>query len=240
MNDKELGRHLAQNLVAEDEKTSSDAKARLRDASPRAADFTAKELVSFIKKGGASAEAACRALSDKQGHHFGGKSWARLFKALMKAQEKRVPLAEQAFAAVVSRGPDPKYLQKLDKHKPPASAHIVPRVLSVGKRIWVWVVCSFPVFFAAIEIFTGGAWALHAALGLVVLAVVVVLIDAFLRRCPACKKMLAGDLMSIAKSGSYTRSVTVQSSSGPASVDQTVDTHDRNWRCVSCNHRWTT
>ena len=240
MNPKEVGRELAASLASAEQGVSDAAVKTLRTAPPSLSDAAAKALAKILRAGGDDAERVCRALADPKAPQFGGKSWHRLFKALMKAQEaggalgKAASLAMQGF---VMRGPDPKYVEKLRKHRPPASANPVFRVLSVAKRIWVWVTFPFGAFFILALTSMSQTSNGVAAIGVGAFLLLLVIIDSFLRRCPSCKALLAGQLLSIVTDGSYTSSVQV---SPGRYADQTTNTHRRDWRCVSCGHRWHT
>lgn len=101
-----------------------------------------------------------------------------------------------------------------------ASTKLVPRVLSVFARAWVVVVFWLPALLAVFVLVNLPEARLPVAAGLVAHATLVVCIDALLRRCPSCRRLLAGHMLSLVR-------------------DQ-YDFHVRTWKCVHCHHRWKT
>lgn len=243
MSNKDEGRRLALALSTGDPAASAEARAALSRAPPSITDPAAKQLIALLAKGGTPAESICQALAEPDAPRFGGASFSRLLLALTEAQSKGGTLqglATQASTNMFGRGPDDDYIRKLEDDRPPASARLPLRILSVGRRIWVWVVFGMASLFAIPAMVSGSGTAILGVAGLTLLAVVVVIIDAFKRRCPSCHTLLAGQLLSIVQDGSYTSTVAVQTTRGTEMVDQTVNTHRRTWRCVECGHRWST
>ncbi|HFE45939.1 MAG TPA: hypothetical protein ENJ18_10690 [Nannocystis exedens] len=238
MDNKAIGQQLADALISRDKAEKKQARESLRDAPPSITDAAAKRLAALLRKGGREADAVCQAIEHPKAPRFGGRSWHRILKALVKHQQ-RGSAAAQATTRFISSGPDPHYAAKKEQEKPPLSEKLVLRILSVGKRIWVWVVLSMGGLLIAAFASMSAQPAAYGWTVFAILVVACVLIDSLLRRCPSCNKFLAGQMLSIIQSGSYERSVTRQTSSGPRYGSETVNTHVRRWRCVSCKHHWT-
>lgn len=156
----------------------------------------------------------------------------RLAKALASGDQ-------DAVAAVVGRL----------RNSPPAPADaaedygptsLLRRILSVGKRAWFIGVFGLMCLVAIPAMFEGVAFAWLIVEILVTFVVIAVVIDAFKRRCPQCRKLLAGHLVRIEGTGSYESSTIVDTPSGPTSVTTTVSTHRRTWRCPFCRTEWAT
>lgn len=116
-------------------------------------------------------------------------------------------------------GYDPDGLRERENAAARRATPSIPRqVLSVFTRAWVIVVFGLPALFVVIVALKGREILPVCLAGLTLHALVVVGIDAFLRRCPSCRRLLAGKLLSIVR-------------------DQ-YDFHVRSWVCVHCKHRW--
>lgn len=222
-NTRARGARLAEDLISDDPEAIARAKAALRTAAPIVSDAAAGVLIEHLRRGGAEAERVCLALAQPDAPGFGGKSWSRLFRAFMKIQrdDRLGPRAKAAMQTVVSRGPDKGYLRrKQDARAATASTNLAVRVLSVATRSWVIVVLGLPALFGTIAIVTTPSARLPIAIGLACLAFAVVWIDAFKRRCPGCRKLLAGKRLSI--------------------VADDYGGHILSWSCVFCQRRWKT
>jgi hypothetical protein len=217
------GASLAEDLISDDKGVASSAQRELRTAAPLVSDAAAKVLVRYLRGGGPKAQHVCRALADADAPSFGGKSWSRLFKAFTKltGSKDSSPLAQAAMQRVVSRGPDQGYQRRREEAAAASTSTSLPRrILSVMTRAWVIVVLGIPALFGVILIATTPSLRIHAILALLSLAAVVVVIDAFTRRCPRCRKLLAGKRLSI--------------------VSDNYGGHVLSWSCVFCDHRWKT
>lgn len=147
-----------------------------------------------------------------------------------------------AAVAVSSRGADGQYVRKLQQSRANGSPHPVLRILSVAKQIWViglvLLVGLVGLVVVPTDLYDPTMLPTIAA-GLGIVAVLIVVIDAFKRRCPKCRTLLAGDVISIVRTGSWTNYDKVTTSSGgSAHVGHTVHTHGTTWRCVHCGARW--
>lgn len=244
MSEKHKGRHLAEALISEDPAVARGAQQELQRTTPRASDAAARHLIRLLKAGGPTALAVCRALASSKAPRFGPGSWMKLFLALNAAAERRGgpgQLAAQASQNVSLRGPAGGWLKRIQDSRPPRPTHLPYRVWSVATQIWVWVVFGLPALFVISMMWEGAVEARYGGTGLVVFAIVVIAIDAFKRRCPSCRRLLAGDLLSIERTGSYENSHAVQTSSGAtAHINSTIHTHGMTWRCSFCRHRWST
>jgi len=239
MDDKTKGRKLADALISQDEAEAADARETLGDAPPSITDAAAKQLASYLRKGGPEADAVCQAIEHGKAPRFGGRAWQRILVGLTKHQGRGSAVALSA-TRFITHGPAPDYAKKKAREKPALSEHVVARILSVGKRIWVWVVLAMGGMLIAAFTSMSGSPTCYGWMVFAMLVVSCVIVDSVLRRCPSCGKFLAGQMMSIVQSGSYERGVTIQTSSGTRYGKETVNTHARNWRCVSCKRRWTT
>lgn len=101
-----------------------------------------------------------------------------------------------------------------------ASTNILWRVLSVFKRAWVIVVFGMPALFYVVLLLSQPSIWLYPTTGMAVLALFCIGVDAVKRRCPRCRKLLAGKLLSI--------------------VSDNYGGHDLSWSCVFCKRRWKT
>ena len=109
----------------------------------------------------------------------------------------------------------------------------VGQLTSVFTRAWVLAVAIMvAVGFIALvaEALWGAAAGLIAAFTLFSVA-----IDALIRRCPSCRRWLAGTLTRIEQDGTM---VTLHSTpTGLATGERNL--HQRSWACVHCGHQWT-
>lgn len=226
------GSELALALISEEPERAEMARKALRDAPPKVTDAAAEALCEHLKNSGRS-KATARALSHKQAPRFGIESHTRLMMALTEAGHN------DAVLKWMQHGDDPNYLEKAEDAKPPLGTNLLRRIASVATRAWVIVVFGLPALFGGVWMFTEPTRAPVIAGGLAALGFVCVVLDAFMRRCPSCGKLLAGQLLSIVRDGSYTTTDAVETTSGTtAYVESTVHTHKHNWRCVFCQHKW--
>lgn len=244
MSDKDKGRQLAEALISEDSAAAEAARQELQRTTPRASDAAARHLIRMVNGDGPTALAVCRALADSKAPRFGPASWTKLFLALAAAAERRGgpgPLAAQASQNVYRRGAAGGWLKRIQNARPPRPTHLPYRVWSVATQIWVWVVFGLPAAFVLWMMWGGAIDARYGGAGLVGFALVVIAIDAFKRRCPSCRRFLAGDLLSIQRTGSYENSHAVETTSGAvAHVGSTVHIHGMTWRCAFCRRKWST
>jgi len=113
------------------------------------------------------------------------------------------------------------------------------RLVSVLTRPWVIGFGMFPVLLAVIGVATTtGTVRVGLAVGIAVAFALVFAIDAAVRRCPACRRWLAGMQIGMRHLGSFTESVMVSSPRGPTSVERTGHSYSNLWHCVHCQHRW--
>lgn len=130
------------------------------------------------------------------------------------------------------------HLEGLPPRPSPGGRSLGARLASVFVRAWVLAVLG-PALLIAIPVFALSAPTRAViAIGTGVASVLAVSIDAFLRRCPRCRKLLAGVVESIHAAGSYTTSVLVDSSAGSARIDQTRTSYAHRFRCAHCDHVW--
>lgn len=93
-------------------------------------------------------------------------------------------------------------------------------IFSVFTRAWVIVVLGLPALVAIPMMLSSRALRVPVGLGLLGLAILVITIDAFRRRCPKCRILLGGRLERL--------------------VNDDYGDHVRHWQCASCAHRWKT
>lgn len=220
---KALGRRLADELIAGDGAVVKQAKAELRGAHTKVSDAAAKQLARYVRGRGPKAEAVCRVLAHNDAPRFGGRGWAKLFRALLRASSKPglESLAQGALANNLMHGPAKSWLKrKQAEREAEASTNLLWRALSVFKRAWVIVVFGMPALFYVILLLTQPSIWLYPTIGMVVLALFCIAVDAYLRRCPRCRKALAGKLLSI--------------------VGDNYGGHTLSWSCVFCKRRWKT
>jgi hypothetical protein len=238
MNAKQEAQRLVDALTSGDSTAQGEAVAALKTAPPKVTDRVAKLLVQRVKRGGADADAICVALIRKDFPRFGPQSFSRLIVGLQLAGRT------DASVAVSMRGPDGQYLRKMEESRANGSTHPALRVLSVAKQIWV-IMLFLPVglglLVAMPSVRSDPSLVPLLGAGLGVLVVLVIIIDAFKRRCRKCRKLLAGDTLRVVRTGSYTSYDSVATTSGGTTqVGKEVHTHSTTWGCVHCGHRWTT
>ncbi len=219
---KQRGIELAAQFISDDGTTAKRAKGELRQAGPVTTDAAAKALASRLRRGGPEADAVCRALKQKDGPSFGGKGYSKLFRAFMKLTKRNDnPLATAAMQAFISRGVSKAYQRRKESAKARrASTGAIRRVLSVFTRAWVIVVFGFPALIGVILFVSTPGARLYTVVGLGALALFVVIVDSYKRRCPKCRKLLAGALLSM--------------------VSDNYGGHILSWSCAFCKRRWKT
>ncbi|HLT36596.1 MAG TPA: hypothetical protein VK034_09925 [Enhygromyxa sp.] len=209
----------------------------MKTAPPKVTDRVAKLLVRTVERGGPDADAICVALTRKDFPRFGPQSYSRLMVGLQLAGRIDASLA------VTTRGPDGQYRRKLEESRANGSTNPALRVLSVAKQIWVimlFMLVGLGLLVTIPSVRSDPSLIPLLGAGLGVLVVLVIIIDAFKRRCRKCRKLLAGDVLSIVRTGSYTSyDMVTTTSGGTAQVDKEVHTHSTTWGCVHCGHRWT-
>jgi len=241
---RDRGALFAESIASEDEALAAAGLEELRSAPPSVLDEVARRLEATLAAGGPEAARACAQLARGGARRFGGEAWQRLMRALTEAQAAGVPGAQTAFQSVVMHGPDPEHVRKLREERASRPVGPVRQLLSVASRIWVWVALPMAcvllgVAGAAVE--PTGYSLLPLAIGVPVTLVSFVALDAFLRRCPRCRLWLGGRLLALVKTGTSTESVHVQAASGGTeTVQRSVSTFRRDWRCVRCGHAWST
>lgn len=219
---KAHGLHLAAELVSGSAARVKASLDELSNAPPIVTDAAAGAIAAYLRGGGANARAICEVYIANPPPRFGGASFHKILRAFTAASSSDglAHLAEQAMAAHVTLGSDAKYLGKVSKEKATAaSAGLGLRILSVFKRPWVIAVFWLPVLFGVVLLATArdARPIVGGAIG--GLAVLVVVLDAYFRRCPSCKRWLAGRPHHVVR-------------------DQ-YDFHVTTFGCVFCKHTWT-
>lgn len=233
MSAKQQAQRLVEALGSGDSAAQAEAIKTLKTALPPVTDRVAKLLVKTVRRGGPPADAICTALVRKDFPRFGPLSYSKLIVGLQYANRPAASLA------VSTRGPDGKYLAKVQESRANGSTHPALRILSVAKQIWVIMLFGLILMIAIPSAFIDPTIVPMLGAGLGILALLTIIIDAFKRRCRKCRKLLAGDVISIVRTGSYTAYDTVETGSGStARVGREVHTHATTWRCVHCGHRW--
>ena len=117
------------------------------------------------------------------------------------------------------------------------------RILGVFLRPWVLAFCALPIVIACVLVISvaSGIGQLIGALAIAAALASIVMVDARMRRCPACHRLLAGMFMGVRSIGTYTEHVTVETiHGGHATVDRSVGAVSRIWVCAQCKYRWET
>ena len=187
-------RQLATALVEGNAEARAQARETLREAPPKVTDAVAKQLVGVLRKGGDQARACADALYDRKGPRFGELAHTKLSLALQRAGTRDPDAGTQH--AFVSRGRDGQYWRKLEDSRPPGNPHPVARVLSVTRSWWTWPVFGMALAILIPMIAGGGTGRTVGASVLVGMIAVAIVLDAFRRRCPRCRKLLGADLLS--------------------------------------------
>lgn len=218
-----LGERLAAELSSTEEDVAARARRDLRDAPPVVTDAAARVLAGLLKTGGPEAERVCHALRASDRPRFGGRSYHKIFRALMKASRRGGSLgaaANQAMETFVVGGIDEGYRRKKEKARAAEPTSLARRILSVFTRAWVIVMVGIPSLFAIGALIGVPGARPYVAAALLGATVLVVAMDAYLRRCRSCRRLLAGTLLSIVK-------------------DNYGD-HIQSWACTHCGRRWQT
>jgi hypothetical protein len=221
--DKERGRALAAELISGEATRVEASLAELAEAPPIVTDAAAGAIAKYLREGGANARAICQVYIANPPPRFGGGSFHKVSRAFVAASsvDGLGHLVEQAMASHVTLGSDAKYLGKVSKAKSKGGSTGLPlRVLSVFKRPWVIAVFWLPVLtFGIAGLATAGDARPVVGAAILGFAVLVVALDAYLRRCPSCKRWLAGRPHHVVR-------------------DQ-YDFHVTTLGCVFCMRQWT-
>jgi hypothetical protein len=218
---KERGRALAADLISGDAAKVTASLHELRNAGPVVTDAAAGAISGYLHGRGAQARAVCEVYVAHDPPKFGGSSHNKILRAFVRASEVEAlaPLAERAMSVHVTQGIDARYLEKRDRVKASGSPKSLPmRLLSVFMRAWVIVAFGFPALFAIIALFTVPGARLIIGSALVAYALLVVAIDAYLRRCPSCRRWLAGTFLHV--------------------IRDEYDFHVTSWSCTFCKRGW--
>jgi hypothetical protein len=217
------GERLAAELSSADQDLAARARQDLRGAPPVVTDAAAAVLAKLLRRGGADAERVCQALEARDSPRFGGRSYQKIFRSLTKASSASGSLgaaAQRAQQAFLAGGIDDDYLRKKEAARAARPASLLRRILSIFTRAWVIVVLGLPGLFGILALITEPGARPYVGAALAGATILVVAMDAYLRRCRSCRRLLAGTLLSIVK-------------------DNYGD-HIRSWSCAHCGHRWQT
>jgi hypothetical protein len=217
------GERLAAELSSADQDTALRARQDLRDAPPVVTDAAAAVLAKLLRRGGADAERVCQALEARDSPRFGGRSYHKIFRSLMKASSAGGSLgaaARRAQQAFLAGGIDDDYVRKKEAARAARPSSLVRRILSVFTRAWVIAVLGIPGLLTILVLISMPEARPFGAAALLGATIVVLTLDAYLRRCRSCRRLLAGTLLSI--------------------VSDDYGGHTRSWSCAHCGHRWTT
>lgn len=212
----------------------SGAIEQLAQATPEISNRVAKSLGRELT--GDNATRVCELIPRLDGVLFQD-GRRQLFAALTKACERDGNFGSSKVAMVKQRA------RAEDPQEGPGPATYVaqPRELaSVFRRLWVQVALVFVGIVGMVAMLTLMSLAsLWVLLGMVIIAGLILVSDAAMRACPACKRLLAGNSVAIKHTGSYTESVRLDSPSG-GWADRTTHSYEETWQCVCCGHRWVT
>lgn len=208
-------------LISGDPEQVTAAKLAFAGARPTVTDAAAAAMARHLRARGPEARAVCEIYAAGDPPRVGDAAHVKLVLAFAKAAESRDlrELAQRASLVHSTHGRDGQYLKKLESERAArSSTSLLLRVLSVFKRPWVIVVFGLPAILAILFVVKDVAPALPVAIGFALFAVVVIAVDAFLRRCPECREPLAGQVVSI--------------------IREEHGLHEINFRCVFCKHQW--
>lgn len=213
---------IASSLLASGAQT--EAQAELARAPKSVSDGVAKMLVKELR--GARSSQVIRLVQTLGPVWFEG-GRRRILVALLEVMHDRETMRAVA------------YVERLPARSDPGSKSLAARIASVFARSWTIAVFA-PSLVVALPIFFVGGATLRVgiAIGFGVAALLAVTIDAFVRRCPKCRTLLGGVVTGLRAAGSYTDSVMVDTSAGPARIDQTRTTWATRLRCAHCDHEW--
>ncbi|MFN0253669.1 MAG: hypothetical protein ACKV2T_42770 [Kofleriaceae bacterium] len=120
------------------------------------------------------------------------------------------------------------------------NAGLARRLASVFTRAWVIGFVWIPLPFVVIAAVTVESSVARAVLSAVVVAILglTLFIDARMRRCPTCKRWLAGMVTGLKHGGSWNESVVVETTRGPQQMERSRSSYIHLMVCVHCKHRW--
>lgn len=213
---------------------------QLAEATPEISDRVATALARELK--GDHATRVCELIPRFDGVLFPD-GRRRLFDALTKACNGDGSF-ESAKVAMVKQRARPGGAPARPASAPRV-AYLAPRgkrqLVSGFRQLWVQAALTVIAFVGLVMMLGLMSLAsLWVPLGMVVSAALVLLLDALLRTCPACTRLLAAKCVAIKTTGSYTESVTVYGPQGTTQADRTTHSIEETWECVCCGHRWTT
>jgi hypothetical protein len=228
--DEDAARALAAWLLesaAENGDDADRARARLATVSPRVSDLVADELVRAMETRPLD---VCGVFSNHTIPLWFESSRDKLIAGLTAATARAPSCA--TFAAFLRTIPV--------RRASVENAGFLGRARSVLGRPWViafvWLPASAALFMA---FFVDGLAQLAVGGVIAVLFGLAFGVEAFVRRCPSCRRLFAAMPTSMVHAGSHTERVTVATPGGGATtIDRTVDSYGTLWRCVHCKHVW--
>lgn len=209
------GRELAEALISGSREAIEEHLRELSGAPRPVRDAVGREFAAYLKRGGAMARAVCTLYVEHTPPRFQGSVHDKLRSAFVKAtaDPETRSLAERALAVLGGE-------KRTATGKSGAGKSLPARILLVFTRAWVIVVFWLPALFAIALIVSEPGARVIAASALAGAAVLVIALEAFLRRCPSCRRWLAGIFLRVVR-------------------DQ-YDSHVTSWRCTHCSHHWQT
>lgn len=228
--DQEVASELAARLVRTAEENGPDADAarsELADVSQAISNLIADDLV---RRMAVDPLSVCAVFSNHVRPFWFASSRDKLIAGLNRTAE-REPLVG-SFSIILRTMP----IRKAEIE----NAGPMRRLLSVLARPWVIAFVLVPAACAAVGVVLVEGLLLRVALAGVtaLLLALAFAVDSHLRRCPSCRRLLAGMPTAAIHTGSHTESVAVTTTTGASYVDRRVDSYDTIWRCVHCRHRW--
>lgn len=219
---------LTDGLLARDKAQRREALQTLASAAPAARARVVDELAARLGAGTFELDGAQDLLEREHRPTFGRRGHQRVLDALHRANDAgHLPprTASQLISVWQQKGHDPA--RDVEE-----KSSLGARIGSVFTRAWVLTLALF-VLIGLVALAVEGQW-LGAAGLLVTYALLALVVDALLRRCPSCGRLLAGALMRIERDGTM---VTYHATpTGTATGERHL--HKRSWSCVHCGHRW--
>jgi hypothetical protein len=200
--------------------------------SPRSVARTVARSLAVQLQMGHRASAICAFLRRPDAPRFDRRGTDAIFAALAATRDARL-LPEGEITATLNAFTRSSLVA--DTERGPRTRGDLRQLLSVFTRAWVLAVCLLLVL-VLVGLALDGRFLL--ALLLAAFAVgLFIAIDGATRQCPSCRKFLGGELMRVEADGSYTS--TERDDQGNE-INRRWNTHKRTWRCIRCDHEWTT
>lgn len=222
-------------LSSGDPQRSAAAGAALASASLQVEAAVTKALARTVRLRDEAGRHACCAIADGHLGTLSPAGWNRLFQALARSKLGE-STTQPAIARMMARAPNPRDRERTDDRKQ-AKRALWRRLVSVFGRSWVIPTFWIPMLFVVILLATTPEARVIALVASAGFLLFVIALDGLLRRCPSCRRWLAGVFLKYTHAGSHTTQVQLESG---GYADQTVNSWDAHWQCAHCDRRWQT